>query len=79
MAGAGRMPRLHIAVSSVLALILSSLLAAAVREKAVSTFQLESSAFSNGGAIPQKFTCDGPESRRNFPGMTRQTALKHLL
>jgi Raf kinase inhibitor-like YbhB/YbcL family protein len=55
------MRRLHIAVSCVLALILSPLLEAAVRGKAVSAFQLKSSAFSNGGAIPSKFTCDGPD------------------
>ncbi len=55
------MRRPHIAVSSVLALTLSPLLAATVRGKAVSAFQLKSSAFSNGGAIPPKFTCDGPD------------------
>jgi Raf kinase inhibitor-like YbhB/YbcL family protein len=54
------MRRLHTAVSSVLVLILSPLLAA-VPESAVSDFQLKSSAFSNGGAIPPKFTCDGPD------------------
>jgi Raf kinase inhibitor-like YbhB/YbcL family protein len=61
MLGDGRMRRLHIAVSSVLALILNPLLAAAVRGKAVSEFQLKSPTFSNGGAIPPKFTCDGPD------------------
>jgi Raf kinase inhibitor-like YbhB/YbcL family protein len=60
MPGDGRMRRLHTAVSSVLVLILSPLLAA-VPESAVSDFQLKSSAFSNGGAIPPKFTCDGPD------------------
>jgi Raf kinase inhibitor-like YbhB/YbcL family protein len=55
------MRRLHIAVSSALVLILSPLLAATVRGKAVSTFQLKSSAFSKGSAIPPKFTCDGSD------------------
>ena len=61
MPGDGRMRRLHIAVFSVLAVILSPLLTAAVRGKAVSAFQLKSSAFSNDGAIPPKFSCDGPD------------------
>ena len=55
----GKMCQLHIAVSFMVALILSPLLGAAVKGPAVSTFQLKSSAFSNGGAIPTKFTCDG--------------------
>jgi Raf kinase inhibitor-like YbhB/YbcL family protein len=55
------MPRLHIAVSSMLVVILSPLLAVPMQGTAASTFQLKSSGFSNGGAIPQKFTCDGPD------------------
>ena len=71
MPGDGRMRRLHIAVSFLLVVILSPLLAAAFPETVVSEFQLKSSAFSNGGAIPPKFTCDGldvsPELSWNDP------------
>jgi Raf kinase inhibitor-like YbhB/YbcL family protein len=55
------MRRLHAIVSSVLALVLNLLLAAGVLGKPMATFQLKSSVFSNGGAIPPKFTCDGAD------------------
>jgi hypothetical protein len=45
--------------TSVLALALNLLLAAAMPGKSMASLQLKSSAFSNGGAIPPKFTCDG--------------------
>jgi Raf kinase inhibitor-like YbhB/YbcL family protein len=61
MPGDGGMRRLQIAVSSVLVLAISPLLASAVPENVVSEFQLKSSAFSNSGAISAKFTCDGPD------------------
>jgi hypothetical protein len=35
--------------------------AAGVLGKPMATFQLKSRAFSNGGTIPQKFTCDGAD------------------
>jgi Raf kinase inhibitor-like YbhB/YbcL family protein len=74
------MPRLHIAVSSMLVVILSPLLAVPTQGTAVSTFQLKSSAFSNGDAIPSKFTCDGPDvspelSWNDSPAGTKAFAL----
>jgi Raf kinase inhibitor-like YbhB/YbcL family protein len=55
------MHRLPVIVSSVLALALNLLWAAGVPGNPMVAFQLKSSAFSNGGAIPPKFTCDGPD------------------
>src|SRR5208282_5414029 len=55
------MRRLHAIVSSVLALVLNLLLAAGVPGKSMAAFELKSSAFSNGSAIPPKFTCDGSD------------------
>lgn len=56
-----RMRRLHFVVSSALVSILSPLLGVPTQGTAVSTFQLKSSAFSNGSAISPKFTCDGSD------------------
>ncbi len=55
------MRRIHAIVSSVLALVLNLQLAAGVPGKPMATFELKSSAFSNGGAIPSRFTCDGSD------------------
>jgi Raf kinase inhibitor-like YbhB/YbcL family protein len=55
------MRRLPAIVSSVPALALNLLLAAGMPGKPMAPFQLKSSAFSNGDAIPRKFTCDGPD------------------
>jgi Raf kinase inhibitor-like YbhB/YbcL family protein len=55
------MRRLPAIVSSVLALALDLLLAAGMSGKPMAALQLTSSVFSNGGAIPAKFTCDGPD------------------
>lgn len=52
---------LHAVVSSVLAFLLSALLATGVLENPMAELQLKSSAFSNGGPIPSKFTCDGSD------------------
>ena len=55
------MRRLHAIVFSVLALVLNLLLTEVVPGKPMAAFQLQSSAFSNGGAIPTKFTCDAAD------------------
>ena len=55
------MRRLHAVVSSVLVLVLNLPFAADVLGNPMATFRLKSSVFSNGGAIPQKFTCDGAD------------------
>ena len=55
------MRRLYAVVSSVLVFVLNLPFAARVLGKPMATFQLKSSAFSNGGTIPQKFTCDGAD------------------
>ena len=55
------MRRLYAVVSSVLVFVLNLPFAARVLGKPMATFQLKSSAFSNGGAIPPKFTCDGAD------------------
>jgi Raf kinase inhibitor-like YbhB/YbcL family protein len=55
------MHRLPAIVSSVPTLALNLLLAAGMPGRPMTAFQLKSSAFSNGGAIPPKFTCDGPD------------------
>lgn len=55
------MRRLHAVVSSVLVPVLNLLFAAGVLGKPMATFQLKTSAFSNGGVIPPKFTCDGAD------------------
>jgi Raf kinase inhibitor-like YbhB/YbcL family protein len=51
---------LQTAVSAMLALMVNLPFGAA-RGKPVATLQLKSLAFSNGGTIPSKFTCDGPD------------------
>ena len=56
-----RMRRFPAIFTSVLALALNLLLAAAIPGKSTASLQLKSSAFSNGGAIPPKFTCDGSD------------------
>ena len=56
-----KMYRLPAIVSSVLALALTFVSAAGVSAKPMVALQLKSSVFSNGGAIPPKFTCDGPD------------------
>jgi Raf kinase inhibitor-like YbhB/YbcL family protein len=53
--------RMRAIVSSVLAPVLNLLLAAGVLGNPMAAFQLKSSVFSNGGAIPPKFTCDGSD------------------
>jgi hypothetical protein len=55
------MRRLHAVVSSVLVLLLNLQFAADVLGNPMATFRLKSSAFSNGGAIPQRFTRDGAD------------------
>lgn len=55
------MRRLPAIVSSVLAVALNLPSAPGVLGKSMATLQLRSSAFSNGGAIPPKFTCDGSD------------------
>jgi Raf kinase inhibitor-like YbhB/YbcL family protein len=55
------MRRLHAVVSSVLVFVLNLPLAAGVLGKPMATFQLKTSAFSNGGVIPSKFTCDAAD------------------
>jgi Raf kinase inhibitor-like YbhB/YbcL family protein len=54
------MRRFHV-VSSGLVLILNLPIVACVLGKPMATFQLKTSAFSNGGVIPPKFTCDGAD------------------
>jgi Raf kinase inhibitor-like YbhB/YbcL family protein len=55
------MRRLPAIVSSVPALALNLLLAVGMPGKPMAPFQIKFSAFSNGGVIPPKFTCDGPD------------------
>ncbi len=55
------MRRLHALVSSVLVLVLNLPITVGVLGKSMATFQLKTSAFSNGGVIPAKFTCDGAD------------------
>ena len=55
------MRRLHAVAPWVLVLVLNLPLAAGVLGKPMATFQLKTSAFSNGGVIPPKFTCDGAD------------------
>jgi hypothetical protein len=55
------MRRLHAIASSVLALVLNLLLAAGMPGKPMAAFELKSSAFLNGNAIPPRFTCDGSD------------------
>jgi Raf kinase inhibitor-like YbhB/YbcL family protein len=53
--------RMRAIVSSVTALVLNLPFVAGVLGKPVAALQLKSSVFSNGGAIPPKFTCDGSD------------------
>ena len=52
---------LQTVISVVLGLMLNLPLGAGVPGEPMATLQLKSSAFSNGGTIPSKFTCDGPD------------------
>lgn len=55
------MRRRRAIVSSVLALLMNLWWEAGVLGNSMAAFQLKSTAFSNGGLIPAKFTCDGPD------------------
>lgn len=55
------MPRFHAVVASVLVLVLDLPFAAGALGKPMASFQLKSSAFSNRGMVPQKYTCDGAD------------------
>jgi phosphatidylethanolamine-binding protein (PEBP) family uncharacterized protein len=59
--GYPEMRRLHAVLSSVLLLAFNLPFVTGVLGNPMATFQLKSSAFSNGGTIPQKFTCDGAD------------------